>query len=179
MAESSAPIAELKRVLKSQYLASLAMFRDAVERCPEDLWFDQRPTNAFWQVAYHTIFFAHFYLQPTAEAFEPWERHQAGVQNEDGIAGPPDAGSSLPLIPKPYTRQDVLDYCEFVERTLGAAVDRLDLRSSESGFSWYPVSKLEHQFVNVRHIQHHTAQLADRLRAATNQGVQWVRARVL
>jgi hypothetical protein len=34
--------------------------------------------------------------------------------------------------------------------------------------------KLEHQFVNLRHIQHHTGQLADRLRQAANRGVQWL-----
>jgi len=134
--DASLPLHELRRVLKGQYGAALTRFRQAVEQCPDDLWFDERPTNTFWQVAYHTIFFADFYLQPTAEAFEPWERHQRGVQNEDGIAGPPDANSSLPLIPQPYSRRNVLDYCEFVERRLSAAVDGLDLLSAESGFSW-------------------------------------------
>jgi len=36
------------------------------------------------------------------------------------------------------------------------------------------MSKLEHQFVNIRHIQHHGAQLADRLRSAANIGIRWV-----
>jgi len=44
----------------------------------------------------------------------------------------------------------------------------LDLDSAESGFSWYQMSKLEHQLVNIRHIQHHGAQLADRLRSAAD-----------
>jgi hypothetical protein len=170
---------ELGRVLKSQYRAALAMFRAAVEACPDDVWFDTQPRNAFWQVAYHTIFLAHVYLQPRAESFTPWERHQAGVQHEDGIEGEVDRESRLPLLPKPYTKEDVVDYCSFCERTLDAAVDALDLRSPESGFSWYKVSKLEHQLVNIRHIQHHTAQLSDRLRAATGRGVRWVGARVL
>ena len=53
------------------------------------------------------------------------------------------------------------------------SVDALNLESPESGFSWYPISKLEHQIVNIRHIQHHTAQLADRLRAAHDVGIRW------
>ena len=32
----------------------------------------------------------------------------------------------------------------------------------------------EHQLVNLRHIQHHAAQLADRLRTARDHGVRWV-----
>ena len=36
---------------------------------------------------------------------------------------------------------------------------------------------LEHQIVNIRHIEHHTAQLADRLRSSAGIGIQWVGAR--
>jgi hypothetical protein len=38
------------------------------------------------------------------------------------------------------------------------------------------MSKLEHQFVNIRHIQHHGAQLIDRVRSATHVGIGWVAA---
>jgi hypothetical protein len=31
------------------------------------------------------------------------------------------------------------------------AVDGFDLESSQSGFDWYRMSKLEHQLVNIRH----------------------------
>ena len=56
-------------------------------------------------------------------------------------------------------------------------MDALDLNSTESGFSWYRMSKLEHQLVNIRHIQHHGAQLADRLRSAADIGISWVGGR--
>jgi hypothetical protein len=54
------------------------------------------------------------------------------------------------------------------------AVDTLDLDNPQSGFHWYKMSKLEHQFVNIRHVQHHAAQLADRLRAAADIGTPWI-----
>jgi hypothetical protein len=57
------------------------------------------------------------------------------------------------------------------------AVDALDLLSPESGFHWYEIPKLEHQMVNLRHLQHHTAQLADRLRASGDIAIKWVGAR--
>ena len=73
-----------------------------------------------------------------------------------------------------HIRKQVLEYWSFCDRSVDGAVDALDLDSAESGFSWYRMSKLEHQLVNVRHIQHHGAQLADRLRSAADIGIRWV-----
>ena len=56
------------------------------------------------------------------------------------------------------------------------AVDALDVLEPQSGFHWYPIPMLEHQVVNIPHIQHGAAQLADRLRAATDVGVDWAGA---
>jgi hypothetical protein len=167
----------LRPVLKSQYRAALAMLREAIERCPDDAWANGSDVNACWQIAYHTLFFTHLYLQPEEAAFRPWEGHQAAVQHPDGIAGRADPGSSLPLVPRPYTKAQVLAYWEFCDRIIDSAVDALDLDSPVSGFSWYKVSKLEHQIINVRHLQHHTAQLADRVRRTANVGVRWAGSR--
>src|ERR1700722_12017730 len=102
--------AALAKILKNQYHATLAMLRDAIEQCPEEVWFDARPTNASWQIAYHALFFTHLYLQPAVGDFRPWAEHQGHVQNEDGIGGPADAASTLPVIPEPYSREQCLAY---------------------------------------------------------------------
>jgi len=151
--------ARLKTALKSQYHAALAMLRESIERCPDALWYSHTPTNAFWQVAYHTLFFTHLYLQRDEAAFQRWAQHR---DHDDGIEG------------DPYTQSQVLEYWSFCDRIVDDAVDALDLDSAESGFSWYRMSKLEHQLVNLRHIQHHGAQLADRLRSAADIGIRWV-----
>jgi antitoxin (DNA-binding transcriptional repressor) of toxin-antitoxin stability system len=39
------------------------------------------------------------------------------------------------------------------------------------------MSKREHQFVNIRHIQHHAAQLIDRVRSSADVRIPWVAAR--
>lgn len=172
------PLAALRSVLEHQYRASLAMLRSAVEGCPEPLWLDPTPTNAYWQVAYHALYFTHLYLQPDEASFRPWWGHQADVQHVDGIAGEADPESRLPLVPEPYTRAAVLEYAEHCEANLAGWLVEIDLLASESGFWWYGgMSKLEHQLVNLRHLQHHTAQLADRLRSATGVGVGWVSSR--
>jgi hypothetical protein len=45
-----------------------------------------------------------------------------------------------------------------------------------SGFFWLPFSKLELQLYNIRHVQHHTGQLIDRLRTVAGIGVARVGA---
>lgn len=167
----------LRAALKSQYHAALAMLREAVESCPDDLWLSDAYRNACWQIAYHALFFTHLYLQENEAAFEPWEHHQSGVQHEDGIGGRADPESDLPLLPRPYTKAEVLAYCTACDDMVDGAVDAMDLDSPESGFSWYRIPKIDHQIVNIRHVQHHAAQLADRLRASADIGVRWVGAR--
>ncbi|MCI0602961.1 hypothetical protein L0156_08095 [bacterium] len=164
----------LRKTLKSQYHASLAMLRETVEQCPNELWMNGEHLNAFWQIAYHALFYTHLYLQPNEAAFQPWEHHQPDVQSPDGLTFPPDPKSDLQVIPKPYSKQEVLAYCQYVDQMIDSGVDLLDLMSPESGFWWYKCSKLEHQFINIRHIQHHLAQLADRLRSAANISTKWV-----
>ncbi|MEK7485502.1 MAG: DinB family protein [Planctomycetota bacterium] len=167
----------VRSALKSQYHSALAMMKESIERCPEDLWYNNKPVNTFWQIAYHALFFAHCYSQKDEASFHPWEQHQAKVQYPDGIAGPPEPNNPLPLLPKPYTKAQILAYWSFCDQMIDHAVDEMDVHSAESGFSWYKVSKLEHQLVNIRHIQHHTAQLADRLRTALDIGINWVGAK--
>lgn len=166
------PLTAFTAPLRNQYHMALAMLRESIELCPDELWVDTRPKNAFWQVAYHTLFFAHAYLGKNAAAYPGWAEHQRDNQNEDGIPGDPDPASTLPLIPRPYTREQALRYWEIVDAFVDPAVDAMDLHQNESGFH-YRMSKLEHQLVNLRHVQHHAAQLADRLRQATGAGVKW------
>jgi hypothetical protein len=72
-----------------------------------------------------------------------------------------------PQTGEPYSKAQILDYWTICDRLVDDAVDALDLGNPQCGFSWYKLSKLEHQLVSIRHIQHHTAQLGDRLRSAT------------
>jgi hypothetical protein len=158
----------LRSAVKSQYHACLAMLRTAIRRCPEDLWTSRGGhANPFWRIAYHTLFYTHLYLQANNRIFRPWEHHQRGIQHMEkwrktwGV----------------YTKAEVLAYWRVCESLVDDAVDALDLTAPRSGFSWYKIPKMEHQIVNIRHIQYHEAQLADRLRAATGAGVGWADAR--
>ncbi len=170
-------------ILKSQYHASLAMLRNTIEQCPDELWSDREYVNPFWRIAYHTLYFTHLYMQPNLQSFRPWEHHQTGLQYMDDIPAPPEIDDLVELSHKPpqtgepYSREEVLTYWDICDHMVDTVVDSLDILASECGFFWYKVSKLEHQMISLRHIQHHTAQLMDRLRNNANIGIDWVGAR--
>jgi hypothetical protein len=177
MTTHASAVAAIRAALKGQYHAALDMLGEGVRSCPDALWSASGHKNAFWQIAYHTLFYAHLYIQPDEAAFRPWEGHRADCQHPDGIGGPPDPKSDLPPLPEPYARDEVLAYWRFCKDLVDDAVDAMDVLARKSGFYWYPIPKLEHQIVNIRHIQHGAAQLADRLRAAADLGIEWAGSR--
>jgi hypothetical protein len=157
--------------LKGQYHASLDMLKQVIEKCPDDLWEGGGYPIAFWQVAYHALFYTHLYLQPDMEAFCPWEHHREEYQFLGAIPFPPHRP---PKIGVPYSKAEILDYWRTCDQMVDAAVDRMDLDAQECGFPWYQLPKLDHQINNIRHIQHHAALLAGRLRFAAGTEIEWV-----
>lgn len=158
MADSDAA---LKPALTGQLRAGLAMLRECVARCPDDLWSAtvDKPPRTFWRIAYHAIFYTHFYLGQGQDDFTPWEKHVRHAMVtfvEDGEALPPDD-----LV---YTQGDLMEYIDFLSERIGGMVDRLDLESPESGFPWYPnFAKLDHVLLTLRHLGVHVGQLQELL----------------
>ena len=165
------PTTVFKAAILSQFGASLSMLADCLEKCPPAHWDAPIAKYPFWHVAYHTLFFTHLYLQPDHTAFRPWEHHRPEYENLGPLPWPPHR---LPNIGQPYTRPEVLDYWRRCDAMVDPSVDALDLSSPDCGFPWYgAMPKLDHQLVNLRHVQHHTAILSARLRQATGAGVDW------
>lgn len=132
------------------------MLRLTVERCPDEIWVSGQHPRTYWRIAFHAIFFTHLYLQPNEAAFRRWEKHR---DNTDVLWETPD-------IVEPYSRADILGYIDEVRAGVDATVDALDLDSDETGFSWYPnMGKLDHQMMNIRHLQGHVGQLSEILMA--------------
>lgn len=161
----------IRNNIARQYGAALAMLGHAIELCPESLWLAPECQNRFWHIAYHVVFCTHMYLQPSLGEFHPWTKHREDSQFLGHKPGaPPDA--PLPVF-APYSKPDVLEYFALCRAEEESRVPAPDLEAP-SGFWWLPFNKLELQLYNIRHLQHHTGQLADRLRTAAGIGVEWV-----
>ncbi len=52
----------VKTGLLRQYKASFDMLRQAVERCPDDLWLEGTHPRNTWRIAYHAANYTHLYL---------------------------------------------------------------------------------------------------------------------
>lgn len=163
-------IKDIKRVLASQYLATLETLRRAIVACPDDAWDDAGDKTRFWRVAYHTLFFTDLYLSLTEHDFKPWARHF----QEHQFLGPLFwENNREPQTGTPCTKDEVLEYLGLVERAVVPRLDAVDL-DAPSGFHWLSFSKFEMQVYNIRHVQHHAAQLSIRLRDRAGIAIDWV-----
>ena len=158
-------------VIKSQYHAALSMLQQVVVRCPDAVWRSVNPSMPFWRVAFHALFYTHLYLQPTEKDFAPWPKHRDESQHMGPLPWPPH---DEPAIGEPYSRDEILEYLDFVRAQVEEKVSALDLEG-DSGFFWLPFSKLELQFYNIRHVQQHAGELSQRL-AESGAEIDWVGA---
>ena len=140
---------DIKKILQSQYFAALAMLKQAIIKCPPSVWDAPEDKDNFWFKAYHTLYYAHKYLQINPKDFVPWKKHHK-----------PQPGN-------PIAREEILEYLAFVE---GQVTDRIPLTDLEAGagFLGNRLSKMELQIINIRHIQEHTGELYERLGSREN-----------
>ena len=151
-------------MIQSQYLAALEMLKGTITRCPESIWNSPDDKTPFWQIAYHTLFFTHLYIQDSIKTYAPWHLHRNDYES---------LGHDAAHIAEPYDKATVLDFMEFCGQEVAKMVPELNLEG-ESGFDWLPMNKLELQIYNIRHIQQHTGELMERLGGRTGAKLDWV-----
>jgi hypothetical protein len=156
---------DVKRDLKEQYHAALAMLADCVKQCPDDVWTSGTHPRTFWRIALHAAFFTHLYLGQNEMVFQPWPAGPESYNTLWKVQGDVEP-YELPEAIDPLQRQGTLDYIGFIDSLVNPTLDNLDLDASETGFGWYKnMSKLSHELMNLRHIQGHIGQLSELLMA--------------
>ena len=147
-------IEQVRKVLTSQYEASLCMLNQCLEACGDKQWEGMIAHGSFRYIAYHTLFFTDLYLTPDEKQFVLRDLHQTGGD---------ERGDELsPGLPKDQT----LEYLKIVR---AKSVDVIGKETEQSlagasGFDWRKTSRLELHIYNIRHVQHHTGQLSAYLR---------------
>jgi len=163
----------LKELLAHQYDASLSTFNFCVARCPDALWKAPIAKLKFCQAAFHCMMFTDLYLQPSDDetAFKQQAFHVAHQADFGGYEELADRAQVML-----YDRPFVLDYIQHVRRKAQETIAResADVLSGPSGFHYRKCSRAELHVYNIRHIQHHAAQLSLRLRLDANVDVPWV-----
>ena len=162
----------VKTALVNQFHASLFTLGQCVAACPPDLWFERVGDDPYWYVAYHALYFADYYLSANDAAFRPRDFHR----EDEELLGPPPWPSAAPpgreVAYTPEVLGGYVGHCRH-KATDSIAAETAASLAGPSGFPRRDVSRLEMHVYNVRHIQHHAAQLSLRLRWATGNGIDW------
>src|SRR5678816_1263049 len=148
-----------KGVIHRQFGAAIDMLENAMHACPGDVWCDQtkqpewaaKDIVGFWYLAYHTLFFLDLYLSDSMEDFGP-----PAPFNRDEFA---PAG----LLPdQPYSKDVLLGYLDHCRRKCEKAIDSMTEEKARQPDRIRPEQNLtvgERHLYNMRHVQHHAAQL--------------------
>ncbi len=168
--ESGEAASAIRSAIKGQYQAALSQLAAVVRQCPDSAWTGAQWKFPFWHVAYHALFYTHLYSSADEKSFRPWSKHRKDYQFLESTPWPPH---TLPEPHQPYVRDELLAYVMELSAWLDRSVDAAELEAP-SGFFWLKLSKLELHLYNLRHLEHHTGQLVDRLRNAAGFAVDWV-----
>lgn len=161
----------LKELLRNQYEAAFCTLSKAIEACPDDSWHEPVASWKFCQVAFHTLFFADYYLGETPDGLKDQEFH---------LSHPEFFRDYEEMQPREqillYERDDICEYLDFcrdkARRTI--AKETAEMLAAPCGFPSKTFRRAELHVYNLRHIQHHAAQLSLRLRLDGTGDVPWV-----
>lgn len=162
-----------KSLILNQYEAAFRTLKHCIDQCPNEAWGKPVCNHQFCQSVFHGLFFADLYLGPNSDVVsdQDFHREQAAVFEgyEEMESGPPN---------KTYDREFIelyLEHCRDKARVVVAAFTE-DKLKTKAGFSWIEGTAAEVHVYNIRHIQHHAAQLSLRLRLDSIADVPWVRS---
>jgi len=153
-------------ILWPQFGAAIDMLENAMDACPEALWGDRSQRPEFWYLVFHTLFFLDYYLADSAEGFAPPAPFTLDELDPAGV-----------LPERPYTKAELRAYLGHGRAKCRAAIAALtDEKARERRtFPAGEFSVAELMLYNLRHVQHHTAQLNLILRQRTDSAPGWVR----
>jgi hypothetical protein len=154
-----------KGIVGRQLGAAVDMLEAAMVACPEPLWCDRERRPEFWYVAYHTLFYLDLYLAGSPEGFAPPAPFTLDELDPRGVL--PD---------RPYTKAELRRYLDHGRARYEESVSTLSAeRASEPcGFPWLDMTVAELFVYNLRHVQHHAAQLNLILRQTTRSSPGWI-----
>ena len=141
------------------------MLENAVVACPDELWCDRTQQPEFWYVAYHTLFFLDLYLSETEKGFMPPAPFTLDELDPAGL-----------LPERPYSKAQLQGYLEHGRNKCRRVIDAItdEKLRQPCGFGWVDVSAMEILLYNMRHVQHHAAQLNLILRQTIDSAPGWV-----
>jgi hypothetical protein len=162
-----------KSIIWRQFGAAIDMLENALSACPDELW--AKPAESadsftarwyeFWYLTFHTLFWLDYYLSEKQEAYTP--PVPFGLEELDPQGAFP---------PRVYTKDELRAYLEHSREECRAKIASLTDETAQRRYrsGRMDFSTVELLLYNMRHVQHHTAQLNTILRQTVDSAPSWV-----
>jgi DinB superfamily len=161
----------IKEILWNQFGASIDMLTCAITNCPEDYFITHK---RFYYIAFHTTIFLDYYLTLPPSDFSP----MLSFTQKEAKDRPQEAVDDL-IPDKMYSKQEIMEYLkksrekckQLIDSLTGEKLSERFKEGDEPNDMDYPI--LEILLYNLRHTQHHTAQLNMLLRQDFDKHIEW------
>jgi hypothetical protein len=152
----------IKEGIGAQFGASLEMLENAITMCPDEHWDTELK---FWYTSFHCIFWTDYYLTSEPSNFEPPKPFT--FSEFDPAGKKPD---------RTYTKTELISYLKHCQQKANQLINELSVEKINDRWinDYKNYSMLEILLYNMRHIQHHSAQLNLILRQTINNSPTWV-----
>jgi len=154
-----------KSIVWSQFGAAIDTLENAIIACPEERWADNDKKYIYWYWTFHTLFWLDHYLTEDRDNFTP--PPPFGMEEMDPAGVMPE---------RTYTKEELLTYLRHgrkkCRQTILGMTDELAERQVTFGRINLAFGEL--LLYNLRHVQHHAAQLNLILRQEYDIGSRWV-----
>ena len=160
-----------KQLIANQYEASFCTLALCAQRCPESHWNARIAKYPFSQVVFHTLFFADYYLGDDPESFIQQRFH---VENPELFSDYEQLKDQEPQ--SVYSREQIELYGDFCRNKAAVTIgeESEEILCARTGFPRRDFSRSELHLYNIRHIQHHAAQLILILRRDAKVDIPWI-----
>jgi hypothetical protein len=162
-----------KSAIWQQLGGAIQMLENAIQACPDELWKnDSKPPEwvqggvvGFWYLAFHTLFFLDLYMSKQPDGFAPPEPFTLDELHPDGH-----------LPERAYSKEELLQYLEHARTKCKQVIESMTEAEARGrcGIPWVELSGAELLLSNIRHVQHHAAQLNLLMRQGTDSAPKWV-----
>lgn len=156
----------MKEFIWHQFGAAIDMLENSILACPEEAWGNRFTPSEFWYLAYHTLFWLDFYLSENPDEFLPQDPFTLEELDPAGL-----------LPGRIYTKEELIKYLDHGRQKCMAVINSMSEEKSRQHFKFgtLELSFAELLLYNMRHVQHHAAQLNLILRQKINSAPRWVR----
>lgn len=153
-----------KDIVWGQFGAAIDSLERAMVACPERVWSDRSLKPEFWYITFHTLFWLDRYLSDPLEGFAPPAPFTLDEFDPAGI-----------IPERPYTKAELQTYLDHNRAKCRRMMEGLTEEKARERRKWSIEGTVaELHLYNMRHVQHHTAQLNLILRQQIDSAPGWV-----